>query len=150
MIRVQYFKQTWFVVLMAFAMSWSAVSNAFAQPMHTLMGMPQMTQSEHCMQQTVQPDSAKHERSHHQMNTAQSVSTGCQTQTLQSTDPIQTVKNCPDCSTAYCQVSHLAVSQPAVDLIQPAWEVPVYRINTAYQAQHLLGFHQQILRPPRA
>lgn len=146
--QVQYFKQTWFVMLMVFAMSCSVVSNAFAQPMHALMGMQQMSQSEHCMQQAVQADLPQHERPHHQVSTAQSVSMACQT--LQSTDAIQTIKNCPDCSTAYCQVSHLAVSQQAVALTQPAWKISVDITHTAYQSQHLLGFHQQILRPPRA
>lgn len=143
----QYFKQTWFVVLMVFAMSWSVVSNAFAQPMHALMGMQQMSQSEHCTQQAVvAPDLAKHGSSHHQATPP--VSNHCQA--LQSADHIKMVKSCPDCSTAYCQVSHLAVSQDAVVLRQPAWEVPKQISSTAYQAQHLLGFHQQILRPPRA
>lgn len=150
--QIQYFKQTWFVVLMVFAMGCSVVSNAFAQPMHALMEnkIDLMTeQSVHCMQQMdAQSDVAKSDYAHHQTSSTQPESNSCET--LQSTDHMTAVKNCPDCSKAYCQISHLAVSQQAVVLLQPTWELPTHMTKTAYQAQHLLGFTQEILRPPRA
>ena len=146
-----YFKQTWFVVLLLIAISCSAVSNAFAQPMHALMAI-QSTASKHCGQQVDQAqDIGSHQHQEQSAQVAQAhphSSDACQTTPALAHH--QSVKACADCSTLYCQISHLAISHNATMDVNRVWDRPSNIAQTAYHAQHLSGFHQEILRPPRA
>lgn len=152
----QYCKQTWFVVLMVFAIGCSAVSHAFSQPMHALMGNT-LNQSTHCMQmndptqhqsQTVHGEYHQATDTQHQM--AKHIVSPLSTCQVGDADYASSMQSCADCSAAYCQVSNLAVTHQAITLTEPTVSSISDRLLSHYQAQNLLGFRQEILRPPRA
>ena len=63
---------------------------------------------------------------------------------------MQDQQHCPDCnSLSHCQTINLALDQQIPTLSgSPFLELSSYK-NTAYQARHLAGYWQEILRPPR-
>lgn len=150
----QSYKRIWFVVLMAFAIGWSAVSYAFSQPMHALMENT-MDQSAHCVQMT---DSVVHGQdhgeneqiAHHDHMYAKQAMAQLDHCQSSETHASSTMQGCNDCSALYCQVGNLAVIQQDIIFSQPIITPTINPLLGFYQAQHLVGFHQRILRPPRA
>lgn len=153
----QYCKHAWFVVFMVFAIGCSAVSHAFSQPMHALMGNA-LDQSAHCMQMSGSVHHSDDQKAHGEHNNTQhqdhnavkhavSQLSICQ---AGDTNFSSAMQSCADCSAAYCQVSNLAVTQQAVALAVPIFSPMTHHLLGRYKAQHLVGFNQEILRPPRA
>lgn len=144
--HIQRYRPFWLVVLMVFAIGCSAVSNAFAQSMHTLMAA---TSSAHCMQMV---DSSGHQQQGPQQHDTVTADLHSSMTCLTGHDMVQSVTHnqCTDCTTLSCQWSNLAVVNAEITFADVVDHVASKDLNTTYQAQHLAGHIQEILRPPRA
>ncbi|SSQ43926.1 Uncharacterised protein [Acinetobacter baumannii] len=58
-------------------------------------------------------------------------------------------EHCQDCNPVHCQMVNLA-SQQAVPDIETSFIPSTSQFSSIYQAQHLAGYWQEILRPPKA
>ena len=144
-------KQLWFVLLMVFAMGWSSVALASVKYMHQHMmhaasadqhhnaemtamsGCHDSVNAEPDTQHSSEPVKAPHDQDCHQ--------------TMQ--DQMQHF-SCNDCVQLHCQslTTWLDSGTAALLNLNPIQEHP--QRNFDYSAQHLTGFWQQILRPPKA
>ncbi|OTG65729.1 hypothetical protein B9T25_11505 [Acinetobacter sp. ANC 4470] len=145
-------KQAWFVFLMAFVIGWSSAALASAKPMHQQMmselsvhqghsaGMQAMSNCHEA--QTLQAH-VKHDASQHvQMQLDQDCYNSAQDQTEHL--------SCNDCAQLYCQSLSTWLNVQTVELFDIEDTQQLQQLNFDYSAQHLSGFWQQILRPPKA
>ncbi len=58
-------------------------------------------------------------------------------------------KHCQDCNPVHCQMVNLALQQAIPDIESSFIPIPS-QFSSIYQAQHLAGYWQEILRPPKA
>lgn len=140
MLLKQYFQQSWFILLMALVMSWATVSVASAKTMHINMVDQQLNSD--CMQQPKQP--VNHLQ--HQKPLIQD-----KIQTHQHCDDFKNIEtDCLDCSFNACHSLitwlHLTESEQS----NPLFVSSHTQTTLPYDAQHLHGFWQEILRPPKA
>ena len=144
-------KQLWFVFLMVFAMGWSSVALASVKSMHQHMMHAASVDQHHNAEMmamsgcddpvNVEPDtqhSSEHIKVAHDQDCHQSM-----------TDQTQHF-SCNDCAQLNCQslTSWLDSATAELPNLDPIQEHP--QRNFDYSAQHLTGFWQQILRPPKA
>lgn len=136
-------KQVWFVGLMAFVMGWSSVAFASVQPLHQNM----MSESMHHAQMHMSDcHDARPMQVHHKASSPVQSDTGCHT-VIQ--DQIQHL-SCGDCNQLYCQSLSTWLDAQGVESFDFAELQQSQLFNFDYFAQHLNGFWQQILRPPKA
>ena len=136
-LRKQY-KHLWFVFLMIFFIGGSGVAVAAVQEVR-LDKKTSIMQTMPCHDQQMMDQ-------HHQMQMSHDV-----TNVVKCHDgQMQDQQHCPDCnSLSHCQTINLALDQQIPTLSgSPFLELSSYK-NTAYQARHLAGYWQEILRPPR-
>jgi hypothetical protein len=58
-------------------------------------------------------------------------------------------EHCQDCNPVHCQIVNLALQQAVPDI--DSQFIPISsQFSSIYQAQHLAGYWQEILRPPKA
>ncbi|OTG62910.1 hypothetical protein [Acinetobacter silvestris] len=161
---------------MVFAIGWSGVSVASTQSMHIEMRIQHeqmmQTHSEMSNSDLSSSDaSAKHDMS--DMSAAQ-MSSHCQQMLEQSNNDTTSaafadLKNmaqkascisvsdagqiqhqqCPDCSLMACQAMIVWLNVAAVELSPPVMVYQNQSSGHAYQARHLAGHWQEILRPPK-
>lgn len=133
-------KQIWLVMLMVFAIGWSSVSVASANTMHLVMSTEKM--SSHCLEMK-KPNASHslHETDHHQ---DQNLQPDC------ISDSTQHSPDCLDCGTTACQSLITSLPIAAPELSVPDHGYPEKTLLPAYHAQHLAGYWQEILRPPKA
>ena len=144
-------KQLWFVLLMVFAMGWSSVALASVKSMHQHMMHAASVDQHHNAEMTamsgcpdpvnVEPDtqhSSEHVEAAHEQDCHQTM-----------TDQTQHF-SCNDCVQFHCQSLTTWLDSATAELpnLGPIQEHP--QRNFVYSAQHLTGFWQQILRPPKA
>ncbi len=134
-------KQIWLVMLVVFAIGWSSVSVASANTMHLVM--PSEKTNPHCLEMKKPSAShSLHETDHHQdQNLVQS---DC------ISDSTQHSPDCLDCGTTACQSLITSLPIAAPELSVPDRSYPEKTLLPAYHAQHLAGYWQEILRPPKA
>lgn len=134
--RKQY-RHLWFVFLMIFFIGGSSVAIAAVQEVHSHHSTTDATLSCHD-QQMMQHHSA-------QSSHADRMSPG-QCHDGQMQDHL----HCQDCnSTSHCQSTNFALDQNTPSLsYSPLLELDTH-LHTDYQARHLAGYWQEILRPPR-
>ena len=174
LVLTQPYKQMWFVVLMAFVMGWSGIVSAAVKPAHNWMmsnhaagsellhsatAVPVVTSLADCHTTALQihPETKQH-LSRHDSNANQHLSqhTSVTDTDLNAADcygsaDFSTAKtNCQDCAQLHCQSLNSVLNVQVPELIQPVALSSVNILLPAYQAQHLLGHWQQILRPPKA
>lgn len=172
-------KQAWFVLLMVFAIGWSGVSMASVKTMQMgmqmqhqqdsqqnlqnqsnnhpneplshaqmMQGMSVQEMKNHCtdlQQQAVTDSKQNHDESHDlQMQNLKN----CHAQLIQSKQAQQAT--CQDCSLYSCQSSLVWFNADIPQLSPPEHLQNRSVISIAYQAQHLAGHWQEILRPPKA
>ena len=132
-------KYAWFVFLMAFVIGWSGVSVAAKPMQHS----PSAMMMSHAMQQPCHTvNMSDHEHMHSQS----------MHQCHQEMIPVvhqQYSDHCQDCNPLHCQIANLAVQQVIPDLAPSFIPTPI-QFTSVYQAQHLAGYWQEILRPPKA
>ncbi|WP_018677982.1 hypothetical protein [Acinetobacter tjernbergiae] len=132
------YKHVWFVFLMIFFIGGSGVAVAAVQEVR-LDQKTSIVQTMPCHDQQMMDQ-------HHQMQMSHDV-----TNVVKCHDgQMQNQQHCPDCnSLSHCQTINLALDQQIPSLSgSPFLELSSYK-NTAYQARHLAGYWQEILRPPR-
>lgn len=149
---------SWFVLLITLVMGWSGIAQTSEAPMHQMMQLSMQAatseqSSVHATGMQTMPDCHQTKPSSpvsgHQMHMAQSDMTtksNCHASNMLQNKQVQ----CQECAQYHCQmtltlleVEPLAVVQLEVALAQSP---PHFR----YQAQHLVGYWQEILRPPKA
>ncbi|TCM59091.1 hypothetical protein EC844_1515 [Acinetobacter calcoaceticus] len=136
------------------------MSNAFSQSMHGSNPASAVMQMQHTnhqepLSQSSTAQSASPDPHCMQMDTAQQAdptthqqpSLSCQSSSM---DAAMTQGHCDHCNMSLCQ-SAAAWIHPSVTAldIRAITAMPV-RIMSDYSAQHLAGYWQQILRPPKA
>ncbi|MDH1068390.1 hypothetical protein N5B96_02605 [Acinetobacter johnsonii] len=140
---------SWFVLLITLVMGWSGIAQASAAPMHQMMQLSiQAATGMQSMPDCHQTKSSS-PVSGHQMHMAQTDMTAksnCHASDMLQNKQVQ----CQECAQYHCQttltllyVEPLAVVQLEAALAQ---STPHFR----YHAQHLVGYWQEILRPPKA
>ena len=140
---------SWFVLLITLVMGWSGIAQASAAPMHQMMQLSiQAATGMQSMPDCHQTKSSS-PVSGHQMHMAQSdmiAKSNCHASDMLQNKQVQ----CQECAQYHCQttltlldVEPLAFVQLEAALVQSS---PHFR----YQAQHLVGYWQEILRPPKA
>ena len=140
---------SWFVLLIILVMGWSGIAQASAAPMHQMMQLSMQAATGMQSMPDCHQTKSSSPVSGHQMHMAQSDMTAkshCHASDMLQNKQVQ----CQECAQYHCQttltlldVEPLAVVQLEVALVQ---STPHFR----YQAQHLVGYWQEILRPPKA
>ena len=145
-------KQLWFVFLMVFAIGWSSVALASVKSMHQPMMNAASVDQHHNAEMTVM--SGCHDsistQAHMQQHPAEHVKAAHDQDCHQTmTDHTQHF-SCNDCVQLHCQSLTTWLDSAIAELpnLGPIQEHP--QRNFDYSAQHLNGFWQQILRPPKA
>lgn len=124
-------KYAWFVFLMTLVIGWSGVSIAQTPMQHDLRTMP-------CHSEKMTDHSL------HVQADDQTVCHQTMTQSLHLHG-----EHCKDCNPVHCQIVNLALQQAVPDLESSF--IPISsQFSSIYQAQHLAGYWQEILRPPKA
>lgn len=165
-----FFKRLWFVGLMVFAMGWSSVVLASGQLMHQQMNIPthqqnkthslEITSAAHCHQ--LQHDTQSHhvaQKQHEQPQHTKGFDAKnhdadkqqhdlfCLNMDDQTADHVQ----CHDCAQVHCQTSNSIYAQDhQFEVVVMQSQEYVSQDYDTDQAQHLTGYWQQILRPPKA
>ena len=145
-------KQLWFVLLMVFAMGWSSVALASVKSMHQHMMHAASVDQHHNAEMTAM--SGCHDstsiQAHMQQHPAEHIKAAHDQDCHQTmTDHTQHF-SCNDCVQLHCQSLTTWLDSATAELpnLDPIQEHP--QRNFDYSAQHLTGFWQQILRPPKA
>ncbi|WP_277560302.1 hypothetical protein [Acinetobacter beijerinckii] len=136
-LRKQY-KHLWFVFLMIFFIGGSSVAVAAVQTLQSDQMTSSTLQTMSCHEQQMMGQ-------HHQMPHAHSGNAmKCHEGMMQDS------LHCQDCnSSSHCQAVNLALDQQVPSLSSSPFLELSTHINTDYQARHLAGYWQEILRPPR-
>lgn len=124
-------KYAWFVFLMTLVIGWSGVSIAQTPMQHDLHTMP-------CHSEQMK---------HHSMHIQADEQTTCHQSMAQVSH--QHGEHCQDCNPVHCQMVNLALQQAVPDIESSFIPIPS-QFSCIYQAQHLAGYWQEILRPPKA
>ena len=140
---------SWFVLLITLVMGWSGIAQASAAPMHQMMQLSMQAATGMQSMPDCHQTKSSSPVSGHQMHMAQTDMTAksnCHASDMLQNKQVQ----CQECAQYHCQtmltlldVEPLAVVQLEAALVQSS---PHFR----YQAQHLVGYWQEILRPPKA
>jgi 3-dehydroquinate dehydratase len=152
-------KQAWFVCLMVFAIGWSSVSVASVKTMQISMqmqheqiqnqtGVDHATMMQHMSVQDMKQHCADLEVQNQQNDGSALSLTDCHNQLIQS----QHVQHadCQNCALFSCQSSIVWFNTDIPKLTVPQDNSEQNSPKIHYQAQHLAGHWQEILRPPKA
>lgn len=165
MMLTQLCKQAWFVCLMVFAIGWGGVSIASVNAMQinmqmqheqaehqstshqrqsSTLGMSVQDMKNHCIdvQQATAQDTQHNPAQHMQ------ALKDCHTQLIQTQHAQHA--DCQDCALFFCQSSIVWFNADLPKLIAPQDNLEKNGLQSHYQAQHLVGHWQEILRPPKA
>ena len=140
---------SWFVLLITLVMGWSGIAQASAAPMYQMMQLSMQAATGMQSMPDCHQTKSSSPVSGHQMHMAQTditAKSNCHALDMLQNKQVQ----CQECAEYHCQttltlldVEPLAVVQLEAALVQSS---PHFR----YQAQHLVGYWQEILRPPKA
>ncbi|KXZ71030.1 hypothetical protein [Acinetobacter venetianus] len=135
------YKHIWFVFLMIFFIGGSSAAVA---AVHTIQADEQM---EVMSQQMPCHDQAKTDQHHHMPISH----VDAQMMVKCHGDSMSDDQHCQDCNQpSHCQNVNLALDQQVPTLSLTSIFELNHRTNTDYQARHLAGYWQEILRPPKA
>ena len=147
---------------MAFVMGWSSLVYASSMPMHAQMLQQQFTE----LQPSTKMDNSQHQQ-HQAMSNAES---DCHA-TLQNMQHHQSyklqmdmqnspcdrhltsstpIKQCADCAQLHCQTLAVWLDTAMADALPHLPPDSASNLHSLYSAQHLIGYWQEILRPPKA
>ena len=153
-------RQSWFVCFMAFVMGWSSLVFASTMPMHAKMLQQQMADvqqatavvvSEHEQHQRVdKTQSDCHSTTAAIQHQQHNVHMDAQKNHCQSDLNSNAVKQCADCAQLHCQTLIVWLDTAVADTLQHLPPEALTNLHSRYTAQHLLGYWQEILRPPKA
>ena len=136
----QKYKHLWFVFLMIFFIGGSGVAVAAVQAIQSPQKSYATAQTMPCHEQPML-DQPHHMSGSHVDTTSL---TKCHDGKMHND------QHCQDCnSPSHCQTVNLALDQQAPSLSYSPFLEPDSYQHTDYQARHLAGYWQEILRPPR-
>ena len=140
---------SWFVLLITLVMGWSGIAQASAAPMHQMMQLS--IQAATGMQSMLDCHQTKSSSpvSGHQMHMAQSDMTAksnCHASDMLHNKQVQ----CQECAQYHCQTTLTLLDVELLALVQLEAALVQSSPHFRYQAQHLVGYWQEILRPPKA
>lgn len=136
----QKYKHLWFVFLMIFFIGGSGVAVAAVQAIQSDQKSYTTTQNMPCHEQRMLGQ-------HHHMSNSHVDTTSL---TKCHDGKMHNDQHCQDCnSPSNCQAVNLALDQQAPSLSSSPFLEPDSYQHTDYQARHLAGYWQEILRPPR-
>ena len=136
----QKYKHLWFVFLMIFFIGGSGVAVAAVQAIQSPQKSYATAQTMPCHEQPML-DQPHHMSGSHVDTTSL---TKCHDGKMHND------QHCQDCnSPSHCQTVNLALDQQAPSLSYSPFLEPDSYKHTDYQARHLAGYWQEILRPPR-
>ena len=136
----QKYKHLWFVFLMIFFIGGSGVTVAAVQVIQSDQKSHITTQTMPCHEQYMMDQ-------HHHMSNSYVDTTSL---TKCHDGKMHSDQHCQDCnSPSHCQAVNLALDQQAPSLSYFSFLEPDSYQHTDYQARHLAGYWQEILRPPR-
>ena len=136
----QKYKHLWFVFLMIFFIGGSGVAVAAVQVIQSDQKSYTTTQNMPCHEQRMLDQHHHMSNSHVDMTSLTKCHDG----------KMHNDQHCQDCnSPSHCQTVNLALDQQAPSLSYSPFLEPDSYKNTDYQARHLAGYWQEILRPPR-
>ena len=136
----QKYKHLWFVFLMIFFIGGSGVAVAAVQAIQSPQKSYATAQTTDCHKHPLL-DPPHHMSGSHVEKTSL---TKCHDGKMHSD------QHCQVCnSTSHCQTVNLALDQQAPSLSYSSFLEPDSYQHTDYQARHLAGYWQEILRPPR-
>lgn len=136
----QKYKHLWFVFLMIFFIGGSGVAVAAVQAIQSPQKSYATAQTMPCHEQPML-DQPHHMSGSHVDTTSL---TKCHDGKMHND------QHCQDCnSPSHCQAVNLALDQQAPSLSSSPFLEPDLYKHTDYQARHLAGYWQEILRPPR-
>lgn len=145
-------KQTWFVLLMVFIMSWSGVAVASVKNMHAGMiqnGVQPIQHSSNgspCHNNAMQHINAQNMQ--HGLKHLNQTMMHCDQQTQLHSSTIS--QSCQDCHQLHCQNLNSYAEHVIPALPQQTAFAAISDSHTDYRGQHFSGFWQEILRPPKA
>lgn len=141
MLHLKRYKHMWFVFLMIFFIGGSNVAIAAVHAIHTEQSTV-TTQDMPCHKMQMKSDQ------HHQIQMAHQDMTSM---TKCHDQKVPNQQHCEDCNhPSHCQTVSFTLDQNIPELSAlSVFERPIHLI-TAYQARHLAGYWQEILRPPKA
>lgn len=144
---------------MAFVMGWSGLVYASSMPMHAKMMQQQWSEvqqlsvqnvpehQQHQAMSQVQPDCHAAAPMQHQQHLAQmDLQKPCDSHVSSSTP----VKQCADCAQLHCQTLTVWLDTAVADSLLHLPSDSATNLHSRYTAQHLIGYWQEILRPPKA
>ena len=136
----QKYKHLWFVFLMIFFIGGSGVAVAAVQAIQSNQKSYTTTQTMPCHEKHMMAQHHHMSNSHAGMTSFEKCHDG----------KMHNDQHCQDCnSPSHCQAVNLALDQQAPSLSYSPFLEPDSYKNTDYQARHLAGYWQEILRPPR-
>lgn len=134
------YKHLWFVFLMIFFIGGNGAAVAAVQAIQSDQKSYTTTQKMPCHDQRMMDQ-------HHHMSGLHVDMTSL---TKCHDGKMHSDQHCQDCnSPSHCQAVNLALDQQAPSLSSSSFLEPDSYKNTDYQARHLAGYWQEILRPPR-
>lgn len=145
-------RQTWFVLLMVFIMSWSGVAVASVKNMHagmmqnTVQSMSHLAVQSPCHKNDMQH--ADVQNTQHNLKHNSDSMMHCHQEAASHSPAIP--QSCQDCHQLHCQNLNSYVEHVIPALAQQAVSAANIVSHPDYKAQHLAGFWQEILRPPKA
>lgn len=150
-------KQSWFVCLMAFVMGWSSLVYASSMPMQAQMLQQQLS----ALEPATEVISTEHPQHKKQMHIAQSDCHAASMQHHKAAADLQSspcdrdlnstsIKQCADCAQLHCQSLTVWLDTAVAEDLQQLQSDRASNLHSRYNAQHLIGYWQEILRPPKA
>ena len=149
---------SWFVLLITLVMGWSGIAQASAAPMHQMMQLSMQAatseqSSAHATGMQTMPDchqaKSSSPASGHQMHMAQAdmaAKSNCHVSDVMQSKQVQ----CQECAQYHCQTTLTLLDVEPLVLVQLEAAVAQSTPHFRYHAQHLVGYWQEILRPPKA
>ena len=139
-------KPVWLICLMVFTIGWSSVSVASIKSMNLPMQSANQQMSAHC-QKMNQPHSSA--QMQHMKVRAENQQPALPTCISVSDMGHMQHHHCADCGSVLCQPLVFGLAVQPFALVMPPIEYKNNSRFSLYQAQHLAGYAQEILRPPK-
>lgn len=137
---------------MAFVMGWSSLVFASTMPMHAKMLQQQMADVQQVIVVVPEYEYKTQSDCHsataavqHQQHNMDAQKNHCESGLHGSAG-----KQCADCAQLHCQTLSVWLDTAVTDPLQYFHPDTLTNLHSRYTAQHLIGYWQEILRPPKA
>ncbi|MEG2443648.1 MAG: hypothetical protein RSB30_08600, partial [Acinetobacter sp.] len=128
---------------------WSGIAQASAAPMHQMMQLSMQAATDMQSMPDCHQTKSSSPVSGHQMHMAQTditAKSNCHASDMLQNKQVQ----CQECAQYHCQTTLTLLDVEPLALVQLEAALVQSSPHFRYQAQHLVGYWQEILRPPKA